>query len=68
MTGLALWIAAILAAVTTLTAVVKAALEVEESAKAESLGFVRLALTGVFGVLEKCSSVVNWNAFSNYYA
>ncbi len=51
MTGLALWIAAILAAVTTLTAVVKAALEVEESAKAESLGFVRLALTGVFGVV-----------------
>jgi CBS domain containing-hemolysin-like protein len=50
-TGLALWIAAILAAVTTLTAVVKAALEVEESAKAESLGFVRLALTGVFGVV-----------------
>lgn len=51
MTGLALWIAAILAAVTALTAVVKAALEVEESAKAESLGFVRLALTGVFGVV-----------------
>jgi hypothetical protein len=43
--GLALWIAAVLAVLTTLTAVVKAALEVDESAKAESLSFVRLALT-----------------------
>lgn len=51
MTGLALWIAAVLAVLTTLTAVVKAALEVDESAKAESLSFVRLALTGVFGVV-----------------
>ena len=51
MIGLALWIAALLAIFTTLTAVVKAALEVEESAKAESLSFVRLALTGVFGVV-----------------
>jgi Mg2+/Co2+ transporter CorC len=41
----------LLAIFTTLTAVVKAALEVEESAKAESLSFVRLALTGVFGVV-----------------
>jgi CBS domain containing-hemolysin-like protein len=49
--GLALWIAAILAVLTTLTAVVKAALEVDESAKAESLSFVRLALTGIFGVV-----------------
>lgn len=51
MIGLALWIAAILAVLTTLTAVLKAALEVDESAKAESLSFVRLALTGVFGVV-----------------
>ena len=51
MIGLALWIAAILAVLTTLTAVVKAALEVDESAKAESLSFVRLALTGIFGVV-----------------
>jgi CBS domain containing-hemolysin-like protein len=49
--GLALWIAAILAVVTTLTAIIKAALEVDESAKAESLSFVRLLLTGVFGVV-----------------
>lgn len=51
MIGLALWIAALLAALTTLTAVIKAALEVDESSKAESLSFVRLALTGVFGVV-----------------
>ena len=51
MIGLALWIAAILAVLTTLTAVLKAALEVDESAQAESLSFVRLALTGVFGVV-----------------
>lgn len=51
MIGIALWIAALLALLTTLTAVVKAALEVGESAKAESLSFVRLALTGVFGVV-----------------
>ena len=51
MFGLALWIAAILAVVTTLTAIIKAALEVDESAKAESLSFVRLLLTGVFGVV-----------------
>jgi CBS domain containing-hemolysin-like protein len=49
--GLALWIAAVLAVLTTVTAVAKAALEVDESAKAESLSFVRLALTGVFGVV-----------------
>jgi len=49
--GVALWIAAILALMTTLTAIIKAALEVEDSAKAESLSFVRLALTGVFGVV-----------------
>ena len=51
MFGLALWIAAVLAVVTTLTAIIKAALEVDESAKAESLSFVRLLLTGVFGVV-----------------
>ena len=51
MLGVALWIAAILALMTTLTAIIKAALEVEDSAKAESLSFVRLALTGVFGVV-----------------
>jgi Mg2+/Co2+ transporter CorC len=49
--GLALWIAAVLAIITTLTAIIKAALEVDESAKAESLSFVRLLLTGVFGVV-----------------
>jgi len=49
--GLALWIAAVLAAITTITAIIKAALEVDESAKAESLSFVRLLLTGVFGVV-----------------
>ena len=51
MIGLALWIAAVLALLTTLTAIVKAALEVDEAAKAESLSFVRLALTGIFGVV-----------------
>lgn len=51
MFGLALWIAALLAILTTLTAIIKAALEVDESAKAESLSFVRLLLTGVFGVV-----------------
>ena len=48
---LAIWIGALLAIVTTLTAIVKAALEVDESAKAESLSFVRLGLTGVFGIV-----------------
>jgi CBS domain containing-hemolysin-like protein len=48
---LALWIAAILAALATATAVIKAALEVDESDKAESLSFVRLVLTGIFGVV-----------------
>jgi Mg2+/Co2+ transporter CorC len=49
--GLALWLAGLLALLTTITAIVKAALEAEESSKAESLSFVRLALTGVFGVI-----------------
>jgi CBS domain containing-hemolysin-like protein len=66
--GLALWIAGLLALLTTLTAVVKAALEVDESAKAESLSFVRLALTGVFGVvagqaLAPTSIAWYWSAF-----
>ena len=47
----ALWIAAILAVITTLTAIVKAALERVESEKAESLGFLRLGLTGLFGLV-----------------
>ena len=51
MFGIALWIAGILALLTTITAIIKAALEAEDSAKAESLSFVRLALTGVFGVV-----------------
>lgn len=48
---LAIWIAVILAVLTTATAVVKAALEVDNQEKAESLSFVRLALTGIFGVV-----------------
>lgn len=51
MIALAIWIGALLAIATTLTAIVKAALEVDESAKAESLSFVRLGLTGVFGIV-----------------
>ena len=51
MIALAIWIGALFAIVTTLTAIVKAALEVDESAKAESLSFVRLGLTGVFGIV-----------------
>lgn len=48
---LAIWLAAVLALLTTMTAVVKAALEVDQEDKAESLSFVRLALTGIFGVV-----------------
>ncbi len=50
---LALWIALSVAVLTLLTAVVKAALEAipEEASKAESLSFVRLTLTGIFGVV-----------------
>lgn len=40
-----------MAALATATAVIKAALEVDESDKAESLSFVRLVLTGIFGVV-----------------
>ena len=48
---LAIWIAVILAVLTTVTAVLKAALEANEDPQAESLGFVRLSLTGIFGVV-----------------
>lgn len=48
---LAIWIAVALALLTTVTAIVKAALEVEQTERAESLSFVRLALTGIFGVV-----------------
>jgi Mg2+/Co2+ transporter CorC len=50
---LALWTALIVAVLTLVTAVVKAGLEAqpEHSAKAESLSFVRLTLTGTFGVI-----------------
>jgi Mg2+/Co2+ transporter CorC len=44
-------LAVVLAVLTTLTAITKAALEAVESAKAESLGFVRLLFTGIFGVV-----------------
>ena len=49
----AFWIALGLALVTLITAIAKAALEVdpEDAAKAESLSFVRLTLTGIFGVV-----------------
>jgi CBS domain containing-hemolysin-like protein len=50
---LALWIAAVLAVLATVSAVVKAALQhdPEQAAKAESLSFVRTSLSGVFGVV-----------------
>lgn len=48
---LASWIAFILALLTTITAVLKAALETRDDPQAESLGFVRLSLTGIFGVV-----------------
>lgn len=51
MITVAIWLAVMLAIITTVTAIIKAALEVEESAKAESLSFVRLGLTGVFGIV-----------------
>jgi Mg2+/Co2+ transporter CorC len=49
----AFWSALVAALLTLVTAVVKAALEADEteSAKAESLSFVRLTLTGIFGVV-----------------
>ena len=53
MLSLALWSALVVALLALITAVVKAALEFddEESRKAESLSFVRLTLTGIFGVV-----------------
>ncbi|CAB4616202.1 MAG: CBS domain-containing protein [Actinobacteria bacterium] len=51
MIALALWIAFGIAVLAITTAIVKAALETEESDQAETLSFVRLALTGVFGVV-----------------
>jgi Mg2+/Co2+ transporter CorC len=49
----AFWSAFVAALLTLVTAIVKAALEVDESesTKAESLSFVRLSLTGIFGVV-----------------
>jgi len=48
----AFWVAVILAALATISAVIKAALEADEdnSAKAETLSFLRMTLTGIFGV------------------
>ena len=52
MLAIAFWISAALAALTIAAAIVKAALEVEAetSAKAETMSFVRMTLTGIFGV------------------
>ena len=49
----AFWSALVIALLTLVTAVVKAALEASQDdvAKAESLSFVRLTLTGIFGVV-----------------
>lgn len=51
MNFLPLWIAALLAVLATSAALIRATLESLESEKAESIGFVRLVLTGVFGVV-----------------
>jgi hypothetical protein len=50
--AIAFWVAIVLALLTTISAVVKAALEVddENAAKAETLSFMRMTLTGIFGV------------------
>jgi Mg2+/Co2+ transporter CorC len=50
--AIAFWVALALALLTTIAAVIKAALEVDEdnSAKAETLSFLRMSLTGIFGV------------------
>lgn len=52
MLAIAFWISAILAMLTVFAAVVKAALEVdsENAAKAETMSFARMTLTGIFGV------------------
>ena len=53
MLAIALWSALLIALMAMITAMIKAALEFDEneSAKAESLSFVRLTLTGIFGVV-----------------
>lgn len=51
MLTIAVLLAAVLALLTTIAAVIKAALEVDEADKAESLSFVRMALTGIFGIV-----------------
>jgi len=50
---IAIWSALVLAVATTITAVIRGALERDEDevAKGEALSFVRLALTGIFGVV-----------------
>lgn len=52
MLAIAFWVSLTLALLTSLAAVVKAALEVDEdnSGKAETLSFLRMTLTGIFGV------------------
>ncbi len=53
MLSFAIWLAALLAIATSMVAIVKAALErdAEESDKAESLSFLRLGLTAIFGIV-----------------
>ena len=50
---LAIWSAILLAVLTTLTAIIRGAIEraEDDASKGESLSFVRLALTGIFGVV-----------------
>ena len=53
MLSFAIWLSALLAIATSMVAIVKAALErdAEESDKAESLSFLRLGLTAIFGIV-----------------
>lgn len=53
MLSFAIWLAALLAIATSIVAIVKAALErdASESEKAESLSFLRLGLTAIFGIV-----------------
>jgi len=50
--AVAFWVVVILALLATTSAVIKAALETDENgaAKAETLGFLRMTITGIFGV------------------
>lgn len=48
---LAAWIALVLALLTSASAVVQGALDYEGSEKSESVGFIRLTITGLFGVV-----------------